>query len=285
MEQQIVSAQAIQSLYTPARTIDEVIQQLEDVIQYCITTNNRAGYFAALYHRVTCRVKEGIANNEFEDGLRMERFDIVFANRYLHAWHQWQTGQIPTLSWRIAFEAVTSKKDIVLQHLFLGMNAHINLDLGIAAVVTMDGGDIAPLQNDFNKINEILGSLVNGVEECLEKINPLMKLLYLHKGNLDELLVQWSMNLARKGAWDFALLLNPKTGAAFDECIAARDNKIGELAANIASPDSWLLKLTVKFIYWYEKKKNVGEAIRDLMVAPSKPISHAAEQPSTQLTN
>lgn len=51
-----------------AHTINEVIQQLEDIIGSAADTGNRLGYFAALYYKVTARVKEGILNNEFEDG-------------------------------------------------------------------------------------------------------------------------------------------------------------------------------------------------------------------------
>ncbi|XZF16609.1 DUF5995 family protein [Chitinophagaceae bacterium MMS25-I14] len=243
------------------QTINETITQLAGVLQYCIDTNHRAGYFTALYYRVTCRVKEGILNNEFDDGPRMERFDVIFASRFLEAWYQWQAGQKPTESWRIAFEAAEKKDDIVLQHLLLGMNAHINLDLGIAAVATMNDENILPLQGDFNKINALLGSLVGAVEDCLTKINPLMRLLALHKWNYDELLVQFSMDQARQGAWDFATTLDGKQGNVYDDCISGRDKKIAELAANLARPDSWLLRLTVRFIRLYEKR-NVADVIR-----------------------
>jgi len=244
-------------------TIDNIIAQLEAIITESIATNNRVGYFAALYHRVTVRIKEGIANKEFENNERMELFDVLFAQRYLDAWAEWKQGKQPTTSWKIAFEAAERKKDIVLQHLLLGMNAHINLDLGIAAVATMNDNNIDGIKNDFDKINSILASLVNKVEDCLVKVNPLMKLLSLHRFNFDELLVQFSIDLARKGAWDFATALCGKTGADYNACIASRDAKIAELAANLVKPDSWLLRFTVRLIYWYETK-NVGKNIADL---------------------
>jgi len=36
-----------------------------------------------------------------------------------------------------------------MQNLLLGMNAHINLDLGIAAVQTCGGADLIMLKDDF----------------------------------------------------------------------------------------------------------------------------------------
>ena len=77
-------------------------------------------------------MKDGINNKDFEDGVRMERLDVTFANRYLDAFYSWIAGKQITNSWKIAFDSVAQSKSLVIQHLLLGMNAHINLDLGIA---------------------------------------------------------------------------------------------------------------------------------------------------------
>jgi len=54
-----------------AQTINDVILQLEKLIEDSIEGNSRLGFFAALYHKVTTQVREGIQKGEFEDGLRM----------------------------------------------------------------------------------------------------------------------------------------------------------------------------------------------------------------------
>ena len=76
-----------------ARDIDEVIAQLDDIIARSIRDGSRLGYFAALYRKVTAKVKEGIAQGRFEDGPRMERLDVTFANRYLEAMDQFRRGK------------------------------------------------------------------------------------------------------------------------------------------------------------------------------------------------
>ena len=118
----------------PAQDIDEVIKELETITADAIRLNSRLGYFAALYYKVTCKVKQGIESGAFENGPRMEIFDVTFANRYLTAYTQWVNKQYNqlSLSWKIAFEMTEQSSILVLQHLFLGMNAHINLDLGVA---------------------------------------------------------------------------------------------------------------------------------------------------------
>jgi|GEM_PF-1932562 len=74
-------------------TIDEVIAILETIIIESEKNNDPLGYFAALYQKVTIKVKEGITNNFFENGPRMEQLDIVFAKRYLDAWYCYKNNE------------------------------------------------------------------------------------------------------------------------------------------------------------------------------------------------
>ena len=188
----------------PAETIDQVIQQLDDIIDWSIRNNSRLGYFAALYRKVTLNVKSGISGGFFEDGDRMERLDVIFANRYLEAFEQNQRDIATSRSWQLAFEAANSWWPIVLQHLLLGMNAHINLDLGIAAAHTSPGGNIHALKADFNRINEILASLVEGVQRDLAQVWPMLRLLDFIGGKADEAVANFSIEKARDHAWRVA---------------------------------------------------------------------------------
>lgn len=79
-----------------ASTIDEVIASLDRIIEWSKRTKSRCGYFAALYRKVTCNVRDGIASGYFDDGERMERLDVIFANRYLEAFEAYYSGQSTT---------------------------------------------------------------------------------------------------------------------------------------------------------------------------------------------
>ncbi len=244
-------------------TIDEVIFQLEQIISYCESNNSAAGYFAVLYHKVTCRVKECIANKDFEDAIRMEKLHVAFATRYLNAYYLWLDNKEISLSWKIAFDAFESKKTLVIQHLLLGMNAHINLDLGVATGLIMQGILLEGIHNDFNTINAILASMIDNIEDCLTTINPLMKLLNLKIYKYDEMLVGFSISTARDGAWSFAEDLSNKKDTDYESCVNTRDQRIAQLGNSIANPRGLLLKLTAKLIRLFEKK-NVGEVIQKL---------------------
>jgi hypothetical protein len=68
----------------------------------------------------------------------MEKFDVIFANRYLDALNSWKNKGSLTGSWRVALVLLKIFL-LLIQHLLRGINAHINLDLGIAAVETYAG--------------------------------------------------------------------------------------------------------------------------------------------------
>ena len=129
-----------------AKTIDEVIVLLDEIIATAKKENSRLGYFPALYRKVTIRVKEGIRDGIFQNESRMETLDVNFANRYLEAFELQKKGGQPTLSWKLAFEKCQTWRPIALQHLLLGMNAHISLDLGIAAAETMKGKNLQDIK-------------------------------------------------------------------------------------------------------------------------------------------
>jgi hypothetical protein len=190
-------------------TIDETIERLTGITAWARDTGSRLGYFAALYRTVTIEVKRGIATGQFQDGPRMERLDVIFARRYLDAFDAYRAGLPVPRSWRMAFEATTGWRPIILQHLLAGMNAHINLDLGIAAATVAPGPMLPSLQQDFDAINTVLASLVAGVESQISSVSPWIRLLRAVGGKADDALVNFNMTLARNAAWRVAERLAP----------------------------------------------------------------------------
>ncbi len=190
--------------FVPARTVDDVISRLETIIEDCIAARDRLGYFAALYNRVTLAVRDGIQQGQFDDGPRMERLDVTFANRYLEAHAQYLAGELPSRSWCQAFTAAASAEPVVLQHLLLGMNAHISLDLGVAAARTCPGASLAALHGDFNRINTVLATLTPVVEQELQAESSAFNVLTHLAPRLELKLVGFAMDEARDQAWTFA---------------------------------------------------------------------------------
>ena len=233
-------------------SIEDVIAQLDKIISTCEKNNNPLGYFAALYQKVTIKVKEGIDSKFFDDGPRMEKLDVIFAKRYIDAYYAWQKGEAVTKSWQKAFEISNNYWPIVLQHLLVGMNAHINLDLGIAAAEVSKNKNIDDLENDFNRINEILSSLVNDVQNNLAEIWPTLKKILQKTNKADDFLVDFSMKLARDGAWKFAKTLSVTSENQVDKLLEERDIKVAEKAVLITNP-GFVPNLIFKIIRLGEK--------------------------------
>ncbi len=218
------------------KTIDEIIVLLEGIIQESEKNMDTMGYFAALYQKVTIQVKKGIASGYFDDGARMEQLDVAFAKRYLQAYDDYRNNRSVTESWKKAFDLSPDYWPIVLQHLLMGMNAHINLDLGIAAVEISRDKNLADLENDFNKINEILSLLVNEVQGDLSMVWPALKYIIKWTGEIDDYLVDFSMKLARKGAWKFAGQLSLIPENEVNSSIVDRDIKISNKVNLVLNP-------------------------------------------------
>jgi hypothetical protein len=219
-----------------ARTIDEVIAELDHIITAAIAEGDRLGLFAALYRGVTSRVRQGIAGGVFEDGPRMARFDAVFANRYLDALATWRAGGTPSKCWRVAFEASRRTDLILLQHLLLGINAHVNLDLGVAAATVCPGDALPALHTDFDRINQILAALTDDVKRVVAGFSPLLHLLDELGGSAEDAMVNFSLTAARDDAWQHAVMLAPLAPALQGPTIAMIDGKATFLARLVAEP-------------------------------------------------
>lgn len=220
-----------------ATSIDEVLSALDEIVETSRGRGTSDGYFAALYRRVTAEVGERINRGFFEDARRMERLDIIFANRYLNAWRARESGRPVTASWETALSCSREFWPVVLQHLLLGMNAHINLDLGIAAAETAPGAAIHGLREDFDRINDVLESMVEDVQDRLARIWPAMRWIDRAGGDVDEAIVNFSIRRAREHAWrvatDLASLGVPRERQAF---VQATDSAIASLGGRVRHP-------------------------------------------------
>jgi hypothetical protein len=235
-------------------TIDDVIDQLAELIREARASKSRLGYFPALYRRVTIEVKEGIKSGRFQNGVRMEALDVRFANRYLDALETYQTGGKPSKSWEIAFRKAEDRNLTILQQLLLGMNAHINLDLGIAAAETAPGNDIYSLETDFIEINLILSSLVDDVQKRIAKVSPWVRIMDFFGMRKDELIADFSMKQARTAAWKSAVRIASLQGREKEEEIDRLDKKTALFARLIQAPKLIKYRLAMKSIGLAESK-------------------------------
>ncbi len=244
--------------------IDHVIDQMDAIIDRCIREESKLGYFAVLYRNVTAEVKDRIKAGYFDDAARMEKLDVVFAQRYLDAIHLFWKGKQPSNSWSVAFKTATLPSPIILQHLMLGMNAHINFDLSIATAQVAPGSLLPKIKTDFDRIMYLLSDMIDEIEDRIEKVSPAFRLIDQIGGRGDEKFAGFAINKARDLAWNSAEKLAVAKPAEFNKKIALHDKLVAALANGIANP-GLAVKAGLGLIHLKESK-NVPEVIRALRI-------------------
>ena len=244
------------------KTIDEVLAELDKIVQETINEGNYLGIFAFVYRRTTEQIKYEIEKGNFENNELLEQLDVLFAQYYLDAYNHYRQGNPVSKSWQTVFESKNERLTII-QHLLLGMNAHINLDLALAASKLMKDKPIEALENDFHKVNDILAGLLNEMQSRISRISFLMFLLDLIGKRTDEKLINFSMKQARTQAWRVARELWSFKGTEKENRIIEVDRSIHQLGEFIKNPKSGFLKFILKIIGWFEVK-NIKKIIGEL---------------------
>lgn len=189
-----------------AETIQDVVRNVDQVIEWSIEAKSRIGYFAALYKRITLAIREAISEGVFDDGHRMAELDVAFAQRYfnaLNAYFHPDEFKGLTLPWEVSFVGEQNDQAIILQQMMTAMNAHITFDLGLAALAVA-GNALDTLANDFNRVNAVLASQIPGVLDVIQQLSPdlrrIRRVIPDEIGLTRRLLIKF-----RTGAWLFAV--------------------------------------------------------------------------------
>lgn len=252
---------------TNITTIDDVLDELDIIIEKNMDENSPLGIFAYVYRRTTAKIAKGVAEGRFEDAARMVDFDVEFARMYIDAFWMYRQNEPVSLSWKVAFNAAKNREAIIMQHLLLGMNAHINLDLGVAAAEVAPGDRIYNLEHDFMLVNILLAELVDEIQERISRVSPLMFLLDWIGKRDDEAIVNFSISKAREYAWNFARNLAQAEEEERDDLISRVDEQISGLGNLVAYPPGFFFPKVLSVIRYFEVKdvrQVIGTLRRDL---------------------
>ncbi len=241
------------------KTIQEVLTKLDEIIDHCAKKENPAGYFACTYRITTAQILREIQKKKFEDNERMTVLDVQFARRYTDAWDQYLHGKKCSRSWQLAFDAAKNKNLLILQHIFLGMNAHINLDLGIAAASVMPPRKINPLKKDFDHINTVLASISQNVQTALNSLFYPLDLIDKVAADRDNIVLDFAMTKARDASWATAVMCSNTPAFLRDTVIGIADYATAQVATRILNP-KLLSPALLRELKNYENK-NVAENI------------------------
>jgi len=217
-------------------SMPESLDVLHRIIDWSRRNRSPLGYFAALYTKVGNRLEEAIAGGKFRSPEQMRKLDVVFFNRYLEALYLWRRGRVPTLPWKVTLDTVGDRRAIVLQHLLLAMNAHIDLDLGVATADAIPPEELDDFERDFDTMNGVLASLMDDIQTDLGFIFPLLKPVNFLLREKDDMILNFSMKAAREVAWQNCLRIARLEGTERDAAVGQLATHTGHIGSLVVSP-------------------------------------------------
>jgi hypothetical protein len=152
-----------------------------------------------MYSQVTAAVAARCEAGKFANPAAMVSFAETFADFYLGA----RRGTRPTPGcWSSAWSVADEQDLLVVQHLLLGINAHVNYDLPRAVVELADRtGSLSAIRADFDAINEVLFQTYRGFSRCLNRAARWTNAALVLGG---ERVFHFSLRRARQQAWEAA---------------------------------------------------------------------------------
>ncbi|MCA9973771.1 MAG: hypothetical protein KC425_26335, partial [Anaerolineales bacterium] len=163
----------------------------------------------ACYQMMTASMLTAADHGRFHDPTWVRTRLHRFADDYFDALAAYEAQTAVPAIWQQAHAAAAQPGTMLLQNLFLGINAHINYDLVLALVDTLQA-DWAALPaetrqaryEDHCLVNRIIAETIDRVQdEVLEPRAPLLALLDWLGGPLDEFLVAQLISQWRDEVW------------------------------------------------------------------------------------
>lgn len=209
-------------------TIAEVASELREIAR---SAPDASGHFPALYSRVTQQIAESINRGEYENGQRMERFAVAFAAFYTRAM---RTETRAPRCWEATWDVADDEGLLIVQHLLLGINAHVNYDLPQAVVdVAGEGGDLGAVRADFDAVNDVLAMAYVGIIRDLDRVSRWADEVARLGGSR---VFNFSLRVARARAWESAERLHPLRGKSRADYLKDLDGLVAVLAYLITRP-------------------------------------------------
>jgi broad-specificity NMP kinase len=186
---------------------------------------DRRAVFLQCYQLMTANMLTAVAERRFGDNEWVERLLHRFADYYFEALACFDCGDQVPLVWQGVHAAAAGRELHVLQHLLLGVNAHINYDL-VLTLHELLRPEWASLSEEVRKrryqdhrlVNTIIAETIDRVQdEVVEQYAPAMELVDRALGRLDEKILTGLITRWREAVWGHALTLLECTNASQQE--------------------------------------------------------------------
>lgn len=191
-----------------------VVANMEQHIARWESERDARSIFLSCYRLMTINMYQALEEGQFVDPTWVGALLEHFASYYFVALEAYEADDPCTPeAWQIAFKAAKQTNLSPIQHLLLGVNAHINYDLVLAEVDLLDS-EWAELtseqrgrrQADHERVNQVIGETIDAVQDTiLEPLQPRLEILDRLMGGLDEWLVSRLIRHWRAEVWEAAV--------------------------------------------------------------------------------
>lgn len=220
----------------------DVVVKMVTIAKGFEVNNDNRSIFLTCYSMMTENMLKSIEQNKFHDNVWVDKLLHRFADYYFDALGCFDCQKATPLVWQEVHKAAEIKKLHVIQHLLLGVNAHINYDLVLTLYDLL-----SPEWNDLSKelqkmryqdhclVNSIIGTTIDRVQdELIEKYAPSMNLIDTIMGRLDEFLLLKLISEWRDSVWDHTQKLLKLTHQS------ERDDYIIEVEKKVLKRADWI---------------------------------------------
>lgn len=221
----------------------DLIHRMQAQSQAWGQTGDRRAVFLECYTLMTGNMLGAIEASRFHDGEWAGRLLLRFAAYYFQALEAYDQKDIPcTQVWRFAHDCACEGKLHVLQHLLLGINAHINYDLVLSLVDLLDQEweGLSPDQRrhryeDHCLVNEVIAATIDTVQDTVvERYDPRLDWVDRLLGRLDERLLSALISRWRQEVWEEALRFLETPPEEREELRRAMEARVLKRARQIA---------------------------------------------------
>jgi hypothetical protein len=236
----------------PDESIAEVLERMSATLASLEPDDHRRA-FLATYARTTHAVGDAVDDARFEDPEWVARWDVAFADLYLDALAADATDPAsPPRPWRIAFGAEPALHP--LQHVLLGINAHVNFDLPQALLAVINDADfdhpltMARRRRDHERIDAVLSSRVAAEDAQLEAATGGRTLTDRLLQPLNRAASRRFLRESRQKVWHNTILLQQARAigeATYRARLADLEVLSSARVADLLAPGNALLRLAV----------------------------------------
>ena len=176
---------------------------------------DKRAIFLRCYAMMTANMRQALDGQRFEDNEWVGRLLQRFAEYYFTALACFDCGEAVPAVWQDVHAASAARELHVLQHLLLGVNAHINYDLVLTLheLLAPEWAGLSEVERarryrDHRQVNQIIAGTIDRVQdEVVEQYAPLMQVVDAAMGRLDERLLVGLITRWREQVWEHAQLL------------------------------------------------------------------------------